>query len=83
LFHPRAGSDGFDFEFFYEPDEIEVEAAPARFAVVLSTQDFLHGRINPDLPAIVIVLGFAIFESYLQRQSVPLPARTHCLHQLP
>jgi hypothetical protein len=42
------------------PGHLDVKAAPAPLAVMLAADDLLHGGVNPDLPAIILILRLPI-----------------------
>ena len=56
-----------------ELKNIEVEAGPDRFAVVLATNDLLHCGKGPNLPSIAAGLGLGRLKADLQRGRMPLP----------
>src|SRR5262249_24872975 len=82
VFCRRTDANVLGVELFQKPGNIEMESAPAGFAIVLATEDFLHGGVDPDLPAIALVRWCAATQADLQSQGLPLPAFAYGSYQL-
>jgi hypothetical protein len=81
--HPGADADVLRLQYFQELREMEVETAPDRFAIILTTDDFLDRRVSPDLPAVAFVFWFPILKTDVQAQGVTFPAIANGCQEIP